>query len=144
MEVVVVILALRTARSRICPVLMLPYMMVLMRSNIAVSSADLLMQSKVFAAAGHLGVPIVPLDQASAETVVAVDLNGSVGAFGLERQIALISQLHADHPQALLLGFCSHEARSVRVAAMAAGADQVVTNGALTDAIMRLVDGASV
>jgi hypothetical protein len=50
----------------------------------------------------------------------------------------LIATLH-ERGVGRIVGFCQHDARAMRISAMANGADQVVTNGALQEAAIRLV-----
>ena len=64
---------------------------------------------------------------------VFVDLNDDVDV-----RIDLISVLRA-RGGTRIIGFCQHDERAVRVRAMEHGADQVVTNGALQKAALRLI-----
>jgi len=62
-----------------------------------------------------------------------IDLNDDADA-----RIALIGELRRRGP-GRIIGFCQHDERAVRIRAMEEGADQVVTNGALQEAALRLV-----
>ena len=64
---------------------------------------------------------------------VFVDLNQNSG-----HRLGLIARLREQRPEVEIVGFCGHDARDLRVAAMAAGASQVITNGALQAAALRL------
>jgi hypothetical protein len=102
--------------------------------DVALVSGDLLLASRLRAVLA----PTVPLVIATSADVphggtVFVDLNQDV-----EARIGLIGALRA-RGGTRIIGFCQHDDRDVRVRAMAHGADQVVTNGALQQAALRLL-----
>jgi DNA-binding NarL/FixJ family response regulator len=102
--------------------------------DVALVSGDLLFASRLRAVLA----PATELLLATGSEVpeagtVFVDLNQEVDA-----RIDLISKLRA-RGSARIIGFCQHDERGVRVRAMEQGADQVVTNGALQQAAIRLV-----
>ena len=101
--------------------------------RVALVSADLLFASRLRAAlAGTVEVRLAGADEVPDEETVFVDLNADVDA-----RLQLIARLR--ERAARVIGFCNHEERDVRVRAMACGADQVVTNGALQQAALRLL-----
>ena len=103
-------------------------------SHVALVSRDLMFASRLRAAlAGSAEVDIVASGEVPEAATVFVDLNDDV-----EARLELISRLRA-RGDVRLIGFCQHDERGVRVRAMERGADQVVTNGALQQAAVRLV-----
>lgn len=101
----------------------------------ALVSDDLLFASQLNAAlAAHGGGAglVSGRDLPDAE-VIFVDLNQRP-----EERIEVIARLRARDAQARIVGFCHHQADEVRRQAMAAGADQVVNNGALQAVALRL------
>ena len=101
---------------------------------VALVSGDLLFASRLRATLGSS----VPLTVVRGGTVpvadtVFVDLNDDV-----EARLATIRELRA-RGGTRVIGFCQHDQRELRIRAMAGGADQVVTNGALQQAAVRLV-----
>jgi DNA-binding response OmpR family regulator len=103
-------------------------------SHVALVTGDLMFASRLRAAlAGSAEVDVVATGEVPAAATVFVDLNDDVDA-----RLELISRLRA-RGDVRLIGFCQHDERSVRVRAMERGADQVVTNGALQQAAVRLV-----
>jgi len=102
--------------------------------NVAVVSRDLLLASRLRAAlAGVADVAVVAGGVVPAAEAVFIDLNEDAGP-----RIELIAALRA-RGQERIIGFCQHDERAVRIRAMEQGADQVVTNGALQEAALRLV-----
>jgi DNA-binding NarL/FixJ family response regulator len=102
--------------------------------NIALVSSDLLLASRLRAAlAGVATLSVVAGDQVPPAAVVFIDLNADA-----DSRIELIAALRA-RGERRIIGFCQHDERAVRVRAMERGADQVVTNGALQQAAVRLV-----
>lgn len=102
--------------------------------DVALVSGDLLFASRlraVLAPAAQLAV-VGEREVPDADTVF-VDLNDHVDA-----RIALISALRT-RGGTRIIGFCQHDERALRVRAMEGGADQVVTNGALQQAALRLL-----
>ncbi len=102
--------------------------------DVALVSGDLLFASRLRAVLA----PATELVLATGSDVpevstVFVDLNQEVDA-----RIDLISELRA-RGGTRIIGFCQHDERAVRVRAMEHGADQVVTNGALQQAALRLI-----
>ncbi|MHB8719004.1 MAG: response regulator [Candidatus Dormibacteria bacterium] len=92
--------------------------------------SDLLLASRLRAALGGLRLVAGGAEVAAAD-LVFVDLNQHV-----EERLLVIRALRA-RGTARIVGFCSHEARATRIAAMEAGADEVVTNGWLPAAAAR-------
>lgn len=102
--------------------------------NVALVSSDLLFASRLRAAlAGIAQVALVAGDDVPTASTVFVDLNDRV-----EDRLTVIRTLRASGG-AQIIGFCQHDERSVRVRAMEQGADQVVTNGALQQAAIRMI-----
>ena len=102
--------------------------------NVALVSSDLLLASRLRAAlAGIATVSVVAGQEVPPAAVVFIDLNADADA-----RIDLIAALSA-RGERRIIGFCQHDDRAVRVRAMERGADQVVTNGALQQAALRLV-----
>jgi AmiR/NasT family two-component response regulator len=97
--------------------------------RVAFLGQDLIMFSKVAAVARDLGCELVG-DQTGAD-LVFVDLNSGAGGIA---EVKAAAQSGAE-----VVGFCGHEAKEVRQAAMAAGATLCVTNGTLTQAARRLI-----
>ncbi len=102
--------------------------------DVALVSGDLILASRLRAALA----PATPVALAATGDVppagtVFVDLNQDVDA-----RLELISVLRA-RGGTRIIGFCQHDDRAVRIRAMENGADQVVTNGALQQAALRLV-----
>ena len=103
------------------------------RPRVALVSADLLFASRLRASlAGTADVRLAGAAEVPEEATVFVDLNDDV-----EVRLRLIAGLRAR--AARVIGFCNHEEREVRVRAMQHGADEVVTNGALQQAALRLL-----
>lgn len=103
-------------------------------SGVALVSSDLLLASRLRAAlSGTAQVTLVSGGALPEMGTVFVDLNGDVDA-----RIEMIRALRA-RGQVRIVGFCQHDERGVRIRAMAEGADQVVTNGALQQAALRLM-----
>jgi DNA-binding NarL/FixJ family response regulator len=103
--------------------------------EVVMVSGDLLFASRLRAAlAGVAEVGATRGEELPAAGTVFVDLNEDVDA-----RLELIRALRARQASCRIIGFCQHEERDVRVRAMAAGADQVVTNGALQAAALRLL-----
>lgn len=102
--------------------------------RVVLVSGDLLLGSRLRAALPHGSELLVARgnDVPSADTVF-VDLNHEV-----EERLALIAQLRS-RGGARVIGFCQHDDRQVRIRAMAEGADEVVTNGALQQAARRVL-----
>ncbi len=106
--------------------------------DVALVSSDLLLASRLRAALAPLtGLLIAPAGEVPAATTVFVDLNQDV-----EARLGLIGAMRA-RGEARIIGFCQHDDRAVRVRAMENGADQVVTNGALQHAALRLLGAGS-
>jgi DNA-binding NarL/FixJ family response regulator len=102
--------------------------------TVALVSGDLLLASRLRAALkGTAEVAIVGVGEVPPAEVVFVDLNDDADA-----RIELIATLRRGGDRRIV-GFCQHDARDVRIRAMESGADQVVTNGALQQAALRLV-----
>lgn len=98
-------------------------------------STDLLFASRLRAAlAGHATVRLVNGSRVLAADTVFMDLNDDA-----DTRIAMIPGLRAQRPGIRIVGFCGHDQRDLRVRAMEHGADQVVTNGALQQAALRLL-----
>jgi DNA-binding response OmpR family regulator len=103
--------------------------------DVALVSGDLLFASRLRAAlAGSADVRLMGGGAVPSEATVFVDLNEDV-----EARIALIRSLRNGGEAVLIIGFCGHDERELRVRAMEEGADQVVTNGALQEAAARLI-----
>jgi hypothetical protein len=102
--------------------------------TVALVSGDLLLASRLRAALkGTASVAVVAAGDVPPAEVVFVDLNQDA-----DSRIALIASLRLRGDRRIV-GFCQHDARDVRVRAMESGAHQVVTNGALQEAALRLV-----
>jgi DNA-binding NarL/FixJ family response regulator len=102
--------------------------------NVAVVSGDLLLASRLRAAlTGIADVAVVAAGNVPRAELLFIDLNDDADA-----RIALIGELRRRGP-GRIIGFCQHDERAVRIRAMEEGADQVVTNGALQEAALRLV-----
>jgi DNA-binding NarL/FixJ family response regulator len=102
--------------------------------HVALVSSDLLLASRLRAAlAGSAVVKVVAAGDLPHADLVFVDLNEDAVA-----RIELIAALQ-ERGVGRIVGFCQHDERAVRISAMANGADQVVTNGALQEAAIRLV-----
>ncbi|HEY8675765.1 MAG TPA: hypothetical protein VIO13_07335 [Candidatus Dormibacteraeota bacterium] len=102
--------------------------------NVAVVSGDLLLASRLRAALiGIADVAVVAAGNVPRAELLFIDLNDDADA-----RIALIGELRRRGP-GRIIGFCQHDERAVRIRAMEEGADQVVTNGALQEAALRLV-----
>jgi hypothetical protein len=97
---------------------------------VAFLGQDLIMFSKVAAVARDLGCELVRGRRDGAD-LVFVDLN--LGA----DSVAEVESAAAGGAQ--VVGFCGHEAKDVRQAAMAAGATICVTNGMLVETARRLI-----
>lgn len=69
---------------------------------------------------------------------VFVDLNSAT-----EVRLELIARLRQRQPRTVIIGFCGHDDRETRRQAMARGANQVVTNGALATVCDRLLGSVS-
>jgi DNA-binding response OmpR family regulator len=103
--------------------------------DVALVSGDLLFASRLRAAlAGSAAVRITGSGDIPSAATVFVDLNDDV-----ETRIALIRSLRDGRDAVRIIGFCGHDERDLRVRAMEQGADQVVTNGALAEAALRLI-----
>ncbi|MDQ6856221.1 MAG: hypothetical protein M3Z57_04015 [Candidatus Dormibacteraeota bacterium] len=103
--------------------------------DVALVSGDLLFASRLRAALAPIAVLLSAPGEVPESDTVFVDLNQDV-----EARLALISALRA-RGATRIIGFCQHDERAVRVRAMERGANQVVTNGALQEAALRLVAG---
>ncbi len=104
--------------------------------DVALVSDDLILASRLRSVLAPAVPRVLSGVEGAPETgTIFVDLNRDV-----EARLALIGALH-DRGGARIIGFCQHDDRDVRVRAMAQGADQVVTNGALQQAAVRLVGG---
>ncbi len=101
--------------------------------DVALVSGDLLFASRLRAALAPTTVMLAANGEVPRADTVFVDLNQDV-----EARIALIGALRAGGASRII-GFCQHDERGVRVRAMEEGADQVVTNGALQEAAVRLL-----
>jgi DNA-binding NarL/FixJ family response regulator len=106
--------------------------------TVVLVSGDLLLASRLRAALRDTAMVRLATggDVPQAENVF-VDLNADVDA-----RIELIAALRA-RGNVRIIGFCPHDARDVRIRAMERGADQVVTNGALQEAALRLIGAPS-
>jgi DNA-binding NarL/FixJ family response regulator len=106
--------------------------------EVALVSRDLLFASRLRAVLGPVAQLALAVDGEVPEAAtVFVDLNDDVDA-----RIDLIAALRA-RGGTRIIGFCQHDERAVRVRAMEHGADQVVTNGALQQAALRLIGAGS-
>jgi hypothetical protein len=104
--------------------------------DVALVSGDLLFASRLRAVlAPATQLALVAEGEVPASGTVFVDLNDDVDA-----RIGLITAMRA-RGDTRIIGFCQHDERAVRVRAMEHGADQVVTNGALQQAALRLIRG---
>jgi DNA-binding NarL/FixJ family response regulator len=114
-------------------------MMAAMPTDVVLVSADLLLGSRLRAALrGTAAVTMVPTGtEVPVVGTVFVDLNADV-----DDRLRVIARLH-DRGGVRVIGFCQHDQRKLRIRAMAEGADQVVTNGALQEAALRLVGAGS-
>jgi DNA-binding NarL/FixJ family response regulator len=102
--------------------------------NIVLVSSDLLLGSRLRAAlAGTATVSVGAGSDIPPAEVVFVDLNADA-----DSRIELIASLRSAGSRRII-GFCQHDEREVRIRAMESGADQVVTNGALQEAALRLL-----
>ncbi len=110
-----------------------------MGRTLALLSSDLLMGSRVAAAAGRFSGRMVPFGERLDDTVVVVDLNPIRGKDSADEMLDMIRKIRSREPEAVVIGFCGHDEKMLRIAAMEAGADQVVTNGGLADAVARLL-----
>jgi hypothetical protein len=98
--------------------------------RIAFLGQDLLMFSKVSAVARDLGCELVR-GRIDGSELVFVDLNPGSGS---------VAQVEAAAASgAAVVGFCGHEEKDIRQAAMAAGASICVTNGAVVQTAQRLI-----
>lgn len=114
-------------------------MAAMVSSDVVMVSGDLLFASRLRAAlTGVATVTVARGDELPSADTVFVDLNDDVDA-----RIRLIRDLRAWRPSVRIIGFCQHDERGVRVRGMAEGADQVVTNGALQTAALRLLGAAA-
>ena len=103
-------------------------------SHVALVTGDLMFASRLRAAlSGTAEVDMVAGGEIPEAGTVFVDLNDDV-----EARLDIIATLRA-RGDVRLIGFCQHDQRNLRVRAMERGADQVVTNGALQQAAVRLV-----
>ncbi|GAC1342931.1 MAG: hypothetical protein NVSMB29_15140 [Candidatus Dormibacteria bacterium] len=104
--------------------------------EIALVSDDLIFASRLGQVLGARGGRVARAPQgvvpAGAEAVF-VDLNQRT-----EERIAQIVALRAERPAGTIVGFCHHAEHEVRRRAMAAGADQVLTNGGLQAGALRV------
>jgi hypothetical protein len=102
--------------------------------TVALVSGDLLLASRLRAALkGTADLAVVRVGEVPPAEVVFVDLNDDA-----DTRIGLIASMRRGGNRRIV-GFCQHDARDVRIRAMNSGADQVVTNGALQQAALRLV-----
>jgi DNA-binding NarL/FixJ family response regulator len=102
--------------------------------DVALVSSDLLFASRLRTALAPVTQLVLAVEGDVPEAgTVFVDLNDQVDA-----RIDLIRALRA-RGGTRIIGFCQHDERAVRVRAMEHGADQVVTNGALQQAALRLI-----
>jgi DNA-binding response OmpR family regulator len=107
-------------------------------SHVALVSGDLMFASRLRAAlSGTAEVDVVARGDMPEAGTVFVDLNDDV-----EARLEIIATLRA-RGDVRLIGFCQHDERDLRVRAMERGADQVITNGALQQAAVRLVGAAA-
>ncbi len=107
--------------------------------DVVLVSTDLLFASRLRTAlAGQATVRLVNGAGLPAADTVFMDLNDDADA-----RIAMIPGLRAQRPGMRIVGFCGHDQRDLRVRAMEQGADQVVTNGALQQAALRLLAAAA-
>ena len=110
-------------------------MLAMDRPRVALVSGDLLLGSRLRAAlAGSAEVIVATGGDLPHAGIVFVDLNQDV-----EVRLALIAALHA-REGTRVVGFCQHDQRDVRIRAMESGADQVVTNGSLQQAALRVLE----
>ncbi|MDQ2961205.1 MAG: hypothetical protein M3R48_09210 [Candidatus Dormibacteraeota bacterium] len=100
--------------------------------DVALVSGDLLFASRLRATLGADTVALVPGSVVPEVRTIFVDLNTDV-----ERRLLLVAELRT-RGQVRIIGFCQHDDREVRIRAMEHGADQVVTNGSLQQAAVRL------
>ena len=100
--------------------------------DVALVSGDLLFASRLRATLGAGTVALVAGATVPEVRTVFVDLNSDV-----ETRLLLVADLRA-RGDVRIIGFCQHDDREVRIRAMEHGADQVVTNGSLQEAALRL------
>jgi hypothetical protein len=98
--------------------------------RIAFLGSDLIMFSKVAKVARELRCELVR-GQTEGADLVFIDLNKGPDAVAQIPAAALSG--------AQVVGFCGHEAKDVRQAAMIAGATLCVTNGTLAESARRLI-----
>jgi len=109
--------------------------------EIALVSDDLIFASRLSHVLGAQGAHV---DRAVGGVVPAgvvaifVDLNQRA-----EERISQIAAWRAERPAGTIIGFCHHADHEVRRRAMAAGADQVLTNGGLQAGALRVIGPAS-
>ena len=97
--------------------------------------SDLLLASRLRAALGGL-VTVADTAEIPSAGVVFVDLNQRI-----DERLAVIRGLRG-RGGSRVIGFCNHESKATRIAAMEAGADEVVTNGTLPDTALRVTASA--
>jgi DNA-binding NarL/FixJ family response regulator len=108
--------------------------------EIVLISADLMFATRLEAVLRPSGVALRtrptrwPYESTGA---VVVDLNDDA-----ENRLALIADVRARDAAVPIVGFCEHQEKQRRTAAMAAGATQVVTNGSLQAVALRLIGAA--
>lgn len=105
---------------------------------VVIVTDDLMFETRLRAALGIGGPPVATArggDGVPEAATVFVDLNSRV-----ESRLELISELRRSRPGATIVGFCHHGEDRVRISAMASGASQVVTNGAVPAVARRLLE----
>jgi DNA-binding NarL/FixJ family response regulator len=105
--------------------------------QVGLISGDLMWRSRIegpVSAAGGLLVVSSSEFLPTGVDLVLVDLNEAVG-----RRVEAVARLRDERPDAVVVGFCRHEDRETRRQAMAAGADQVITNASVLPACTRLL-----
>lgn len=109
-------------------------------AQIMLVGSDLLRLSQLETAVRHAGGTFAvaaddgELTGLSGASAVLVDLNSNAAS-----RCDLVRRIHETHPDIPIIGFCSHGDGEVRRQAMAAGASQVVTNGAIHDVAIQQV-----
>lgn len=109
--------------------------------EIALISDDLLFASQLKAVITRTGGTLAMAANSKVlgeVDAIFVDLNSAV-----EERIQTIADLRVRRPESTIIAFCHHAAREVRQQAMVAGASQVLANGGLQAAALRLSGGAA-
>jgi DNA-binding NarL/FixJ family response regulator len=97
-------------------------------------SDDLLFRSQLEVAIRRGGGTLLAGSDAQAEAdTVFIDLNSDSG-----HRLGAIALLREERSRVRIIAFCHHAEKQLREAAMRAGADSCVTNGALQTAALRL------